>query len=148
MKLQSRRSVRRHRHLRAPEPPPQPLSALHSSPSCWFIRAGRLSSAWRLLLINSLHFSQSSGSSSHLMILIFYLDLYPSYLLLFDFRICPSGIAFRWVCLFAPDLPTPKTFFPKMGGWIPEKVHFSGGSCDGLPHRLCLRKLKFHVTLR
>lgn len=76
MKLQSPCSVHCHWHLRA-GPPPQPLSALHSSPSCSFIRAGRLSGAWRLLLINSLHFSQSSGSSSHLMILIFYLDLYP-----------------------------------------------------------------------
>lgn len=146
MKLESLCSIHCHRHLRA-GPPPQPLSALPSSPSCWFIMAGPLSSAWRLLLINSLHFSQSSGSSSHLMILIFYLDLYPPYLLLFDLCICAPRVVLRWACLSAPDLLPPRPF-PKKGGCIPEKVCFHGGSCDGLDHRLCLRKLRFHLSLR
>lgn len=157
MKLKSLCSICHHSCLSGrpsspgwPTPSWSPLPALHSSPSCWFIRAGRLSSAWRLLLINSLHFSQSSGSSSPLMILIFYLDLYLPYLL-FDFRICSSWIASRLIYLFAPFPPTPKTFQEK-GWWIPEKAIFPGfplstqgeypvlALCDSLDRKLCLGK--------
>lgn len=140
MKLKSLCSICHHSCLSGRPPSPgwptpswSPLPALHSSPSCWFIRAGRLSSAWRLLLINSLHFSQSSGSSSPLMILIFYLDLYLPYLL-FDFRICSSWIASRLIYLFAPFPPTPKTFQEK-GWWIPEKAIFPSSQASHYLHR-------------
>lgn len=75
--------------------PAQPLDCPPQQPQL-LIYQGRLAQqCWRLLLINSLHFSQSSGSSSPLMILIFYRDLYPPYLLLSDFHICSSWTASR-----------------------------------------------------
>lgn len=74
------------------------------------------------------------------MILIFYLDLYPPYLLLFDFRICSSRIASRLIYLFAPfpgpqDLPGEgaigseegPSFLPSVQGEVP-----SVGLCHGL----------------
>lgn len=159
MKLESLCSIPRHCHLGSGAPPPDsipppphswsPLTALHSSPSCWFIRAGWLSSAWRLLLINSLHFSQSSGSSSPLMILIFYLDLYPPYLLLFDFRICSSWIASRLIYLCTPFLCPPRPSrrkgaeedppsLPKLSTTTQREVP-SVGLCHGLDENFCLR---------
>lgn len=62
--------------LPLPGPLLKPLDCPLQPPQLLIYLGFWLSSAWRLLLINSLHFSQSSGSSSPLMILIFYLDLY------------------------------------------------------------------------
>lgn len=154
MKLKSLCSIPRHCHFGSGAPPPgsippaphswSPLTALHSSPSCWFIRAGWLSSAWRLLLINSLHFSQSSGSSSPLMILIFYLDLYPPYLLLFDFRICSSWIASRLIYLL-PLSPVPQGL---PGGRVLKKTHPLFPSCLPQHRERCLVLVSAMVWMR